>query len=111
MKKINKKNITLMVGLTILGLILGVVALANKNIKKSEIEEIGCKRTGCSGQLCIDSNLEELVTTCEWQDIYECYQKAECKRQNDGKCGFTKDEEFEKCVDQLNPGIEKIKGL
>ncbi|MEK7180345.1 MAG: Gmad2 immunoglobulin-like domain-containing protein [Patescibacteria group bacterium] len=54
-----------------------------------------CKPTGCSGQICSD---EDVATTCEWSPVYSCYQNAECKRQNNGKCGFTETPELTSCV-------------
>lgn len=54
-----------------------------------------CFKTGCSSQVCSD---ETVVTTCEFRPEYACYQKAECKRQADGKCGFTKTRELTECL-------------
>lgn len=54
-----------------------------------------CFKTGCSSQVCSD---EAVVTTCEFRPEYACYQKAECKRQADGNCGFTKTRELTECL-------------
>lgn len=54
-----------------------------------------CVRGGCSNQVCAD---HPVITTCEWRPEYECYQKAECKRQSDGNCGFTKTRELTECL-------------
>jgi hypothetical protein len=54
-----------------------------------------CFKTGCSSQVCSD---RKVVTTCEFRPEYECYQKAECKRQTDGNCGFTKTRELTECL-------------
>ena len=54
-----------------------------------------CFKTGCSSQVCADHNV---VTTCEFRPEYACYQKAECKRQSDGNCGFTKTRELTECL-------------
>ena|SRR3989344_1981033 len=54
-----------------------------------------CKVTGCSGQLCSD---EDILTTCEYSAEYACYKTAECKRQEDGKCGWTPTEELVSCL-------------
>lgn len=54
-----------------------------------------CFKTGCSNQVCSDHTV---VTTCEFRPEYECYQKAECKRQQDGNCGFTKTRELTECL-------------
>jgi hypothetical protein len=54
-----------------------------------------CIKTGCSSQVCSDHNV---ITTCEWRPEYACYQKAECKRQSNGNCGFTKTPELTTCL-------------
>jgi hypothetical protein len=54
-----------------------------------------CRRTGCSSQICSDHTV---VSTCEWRDVYVCYQKATCARQADGNCGFTKTRELTECL-------------
>jgi hypothetical protein len=56
-----------------------------------------CIKTGCSSQVCSDHNV---ITTCEWRPEYACYQKAECKRQRDGNCGFTKTPELTECLER-----------
>jgi hypothetical protein len=54
-----------------------------------------CIKTGCSGQVCSDHSV---ITTCEWRPEYACYQKAECKRQSNGNCGFTKTPGLTSCL-------------
>lgn len=61
----------------------------------------GCKITGCSQQICSDSDIS---TTCEYREEYICYQKATCQRQVDGNCGWTQTPELEACLDQFNQG-------
>lgn len=56
----------------------------------------GCRRTGCSGQICAD---EEMVSTCEYREEYACYKDAACERQPDGKCGWTPTESLRLCVE------------
>ncbi len=55
----------------------------------------GCIKTGCSGIICAD---QEMMSTCEWKEEYECYKTARCERQQDGKCGFTKTAELTSCI-------------
>jgi hypothetical protein len=55
----------------------------------------GCKRTGCSGQLCSD---EDIATTCEYRPEYACYRDATCEPQGDGSCGWTPSEELTTCL-------------
>ncbi len=54
-----------------------------------------CVVGGCSGQICADTNM---VSTCEYTESYACYKKATCERQSDGKCGWTPNTEFNKCL-------------
>jgi hypothetical protein len=62
----------------------------------------GCKRAGCSSQLCVESSAPDMATTCEYREIYGCYQKATCERQSDGKCGFTQDQTLTDCINGLS---------
>jgi len=54
-----------------------------------------CVRTGCSGQICADS---DVVSTCEYQTRYACYKTATCERQSNGTCGWTQTEELKSCL-------------
>ena len=38
------------------------------------------------------------MTTCEWRDIYACYQEAVCERQSSGSCGWTTTDAFTACI-------------
>jgi len=60
----------------------------------------GCRRTGCSGQLCAD---EDMVSTCEYRAEYACYKDAACERQANGKCGWTPSGALTACL-QANAG-------
>lgn len=62
-----------------------------------------CKRTGCSGQLCVDSAAQDVVTTCEFKPEHACYQQAECKVQANGQCGFTDTDTLRSCLARANP--------
>lgn len=57
-----------------------------------------CIKGGCSGQLCINKEDANNMTTCEWKEIYKCYRLATCEKQANGKCGFTSNPEFTKCL-------------
>ena len=62
-------------------------------------ERDGCKIGGCSGQLCSDSSDGGLMTTCEWSEVYGCYQKLGiCERQGSGKCGWAQTDELRQCL-------------
>lgn len=56
-----------------------------------------CIVAGCSGQLCID-NPNKGISTCEWREEYACYRNATCKKQSNGQCGWTMDEDLKHCL-------------
>lgn len=56
----------------------------------------GCVITGCSGQVCAES---ELATTCEFRPEYACYkQYSRCERRTDGRCGWAETPELSRCM-------------
>lgn len=54
-----------------------------------------CFPTGCSGQICADT---EVTTTCEWRPEYACYRSASCSIQSNGDCGWVMDDELRRCL-------------
>lgn len=56
-----------------------------------------CVKGGCSGQICSDN--PDLITTCEYREVYACYQTAKCERQASGECGWTETAELKMCID------------
>ena len=65
----------------------------------------GCVRGGCSGQLCLEEGME-IASTCEWKDVYACYQAAECARQPNGQCSFTPTHELVECLNGHGEGCD-----
>ncbi len=61
----------------------------------------GCKRGGCSSQLCVPTDSEDVVSTCEWRAEYGCYRDATCERQADGNCGFTMNDTLTSCLEEI----------
>ena len=59
-----------------------------------------CHPTGCSGQLCSDS---EQISDCLYLPAYACYKQAVCARQADGQCGWNMTPQLEACL-QGAPG-------
>lgn len=104
MKKTNYKIalilITIILSLTILYFFI------TKPKPEKSVPLVGCKKTGCSGQLCVPSDAKDVITNCEWKSEYSCYQQAKCERLPDGQCGFIKDESFQKCLDQIYSELE-----
>src|SRR4051794_27799403 len=46
----------------------------------------GCKRSGCSGEVCTEDSSEGIVSNCVFKAEYACYTKAKCEKQTNGKC-------------------------
>jgi S-layer homology domain len=60
----------------------------------------GCVVGGCSGQLCVEAGLDDVVSTCEWRNEYACYQTAVCARQANGLCGWSQTVQLRACLQQ-----------
>lgn len=54
-----------------------------------------CVKTGCSGEICADS---DRASPCIYREEFACYAKAACERQTNGQCGFTKTAMLEACL-------------
>ncbi len=57
-----------------------------------------CVIGGCSSQLCVDTSLGDIMSTCEYREEYACYQSATCERQSNGQCGWTETKELNECL-------------
>lgn len=71
------------------------VACTKKACLPPPVPEGECRKTGCSGHICAD---RDQPSTCEWREEYACYREAECKRQMDGRCGFTATDTLKACL-------------
>ena len=60
------------------------------------VPQAKCYIGGCSSQLCTDS--PDAVSTCEYRAEYACYRSASCKRQADGRCGWTPTAQLTACL-------------
>ncbi len=67
----------------------------------------GCVRAGCSDHLCVEECMD-IASTCEWRQVYECYQRASCERQLNGQCGFTPTQELLACLERHGEGMCRI---
>lgn len=69
---------------------------------KIEVSQQDCVRAGCSGELCVETEVAgDLFTTCEFKSEYACFQNAICARLDSGECGFVEDEQFLDCLEQV----------
>ncbi|MEK7079979.1 MAG: hypothetical protein AAB883_02415 [Patescibacteria group bacterium] len=55
-----------------------------------------CYIGGCSHQIC--SGEPNMASTCEYSEVYACYQTATCQRQATGKCGWTETPGLTACI-------------
>jgi hypothetical protein len=57
----------------------------------------GCVIGGCNREICAE---EEMSSICIYNERFECYKNAVCEVQDNGKCGWTMDEELAGCLEQ-----------
>jgi eight-cysteine-cluster-containing protein len=55
-----------------------------------------CYVGGCAGQIC--SAEKDVVSTCEYREVYACYKTAKCERQASGQCGWTETAALKACI-------------
>ena len=62
--------------------------------------EKGCVIGGCNKEVCQNENAEPIITACVYRPEFDCYKNAKCEIQNDGDCGWTKDDELTSCLEE-----------
>lgn len=73
---------------------------ANNNINSSQNTNQSsgkCATSGCSGQVCAAEG-EDIYTTCEIQDWFECLALTKCERQKNGQCGWSENKAYLNCL-------------
>jgi len=67
-------------------------------VYRKVVPDVGepCFVGGCSSQVCSDQ--PGLITTCDFDPEYVCYEGATCTRQADGACGWTPTAELNACL-------------
>lgn len=108
MKKITKKSpfipilcaSVIIIACTLFFLTTPIKKITKNSNSSTPTSNNTCIKAGCSKQLCIDKSeaAEKGVSTCEWREVYKCFQQATCERQKDGKCGFTQSNEYQNCL-------------
>src|SRR3989344_9368385 len=56
-----------------------------------------CVKGGCSGTICQSAREESVITTCEWQEKYQCYQAVSCVCVNT-KCQWSDEPALTSCL-------------
>jgi hypothetical protein len=75
---------------------IGVVVSDNMDIRPKI--GAGCQVGGCSAEVCGEDTGEPIASNCIFKPEFACYKAAECKKQSDGKCGWTQTPELTACV-------------
>jgi eight-cysteine-cluster-containing protein len=58
-----------------------------------------CRHGGCSGEVCLGPDEEDVVTPCVVRPEYACLNHTTCEPQADGACGFTETPLYKSCLD------------
>ena len=89
--------------------LVGLFLMQSKNNDNNDINleptiqlPVVCNRGGCSGQLCIDENSENGISTCEFREEYGCFSFAVCEAQENGECGWTLTDEYNNCIAEIS---------
>lgn len=96
-----------MIKYLLIGLLIFIVGCAN--IPKDEIlKDVECNVNndcgvgGCSGQICgKKGDVEGIITTCEFREIYNCYKLTSCGCVNN-KCQWLENEGFNECIEKFS---------
>ncbi|HET8580926.1 MAG TPA: hypothetical protein VFL98_00460 [Candidatus Paceibacterota bacterium] len=63
----------------------------------------GCKVGGCSSELCVDADSDDVISTCIARPQFACYKTARCEVQPSGHCGWTADASLTQCIASTSP--------
>lgn len=67
-------------------------------VTKDTVSAGACYVGGCSSQICSDR--PDVASTCEYREVYSCYQGATCARQSNGQCGWTQTAALKACIEE-----------
>ena len=63
---------------------------------QKQTTQIRCFVGGCSGEIC--SEKEDIISICVYKKEYSCYKTAQCERQSNGQCEWTKTAQLQACL-------------
>jgi len=66
-----------------------------------------CKVGGCNSEICQDSAEEDAVSICIYHPNFDCYKKARCEKQSDGRCAWTQSESLVQCLENNSQNSEE----
>ncbi len=81
--------------------VIEIIKSQDKDEKVTGIVKKTCVVGGCSGQLCTepDAGGGGVVSTCEWREIYACYQDARCTYdERTQSCQWVLDDKLRQCL-------------
>jgi len=101
-----KKSFIFLLIIIIIAWFAGAILNSDK-YRENNIENIvtegECVPAGCSNQLCVEESIAgDIISTCEYKEVYSCYRKASCERQQSGECGWTETKELIECVGRFS---------
>lgn len=105
----NNKIIVIIVFVLIL-LAITLVLVLSGTINLNPTIAPKCIVAGCSGELCVDENDASAprVSICIWSNKFACYKQTVCEAQSNGKCGWTPNENFNRCLEETDNTIDQI---
>ncbi|MEM5778209.1 MAG: metalloregulator ArsR/SmtB family transcription factor [Candidatus Aenigmatarchaeota archaeon] len=76
-------------------------SLAGQKIANECSTDFDCSVGGCSSQICGKKGvIENVVTTCEWKEEYDCLRLTNCKC-IEGKCQWEQNQEYKDCLAKI----------
>lgn len=91
--------------LLVLGLIfwsLGGCASPQLNSQEKAKTNLTCEVSGCNHEICGEKG-KGMISTCVILPQHECLRKTKCEVQENGKCGWTPNEEYQACMKRFSP--------
>lgn len=64
-----------------------------------------CRVGGCSGELCLNPDDPNEVSTCVFRPEYACYRSATCEPQASGACGYSATEQLSACIEAARSAL------
>jgi len=94
-----KKSFVFFLVIIIIAWFAGAILNSEKYEESNIVTENECVPAGCSKQLCVEESIAgDIISTCEYKEVYSCYREASCEKQQSGKCGWTETKELIECV-------------
>jgi hypothetical protein len=63
---------------------------------------LSCETSGCNSEICGEKG-KKMISPCVVLPQHECLRKTKCEVQENGKCGWTQNEEYRSCMKKFLP--------